>query len=166
MTDVPGSGSSIRTALFVGSALTGVTVIGWLIGLEPTPALLIALGVVAVLGLRRIPTTNRQEHWPPPPEASPDRGVRREVSRLSWSLHGYQSRVERPSLIRLRAVADRRLGRRGLHLDDPADADRCRAILGPLAYRMLTAGPRAHVTFDEFTGSLRALEKLAGPGDR
>lgn len=166
MTDVPGSGFSTRTAVFVGSALVGVTVVGWLVGLEPTPALLIALGVVTVLGLRRLPSTNRQERWPQSPEANPDRGVRREVTRLSWSLHGYESRVERPSLIRLRAVADRRLGRRGLHLDDPADGGRCRAILGPLAFRVLTAGPRAPVTFDEFADSLSALEKLTEQGDR
>ena len=161
---VRSSGPPIRTLLLIASGLGALTFVGWAFGLEWPSALLVALGLVAVLGLRRIPATNHQEDWPPPPEVGFDRGVRREVTRLSWSLHGYESRVERPSLIRLRAVADRRLGLRGLHLDDPADGARCQALLGPLAHRVVTAGPRAHVTFEQFAASLVALEDLGNQG--
>ncbi len=155
-----GPGLSIRGLLLSTVALGAVTALGWLFGLAWPLALLVALGLVAVLGLRRIPATNPQESWPPPPEAGSDRGVRREVTRLSWSLHGYESRVERPSLIRLRAAAERRLAQRGLRLGNPTDEAGCRALLGPLAHRVLSAGPRAHVTFDEFAASLTVLESL------
>lgn len=141
-----------------------MTIAGWAFGLDWALALLVAAGLVTVFGLRRLPTTATDDGWPPAPDAGTDRGVRREVSRLSWSLHGYESRVERPSLLRLRAVAERRLSRRGLSLDDPADDAACRTLLGPGPYRTVTAAAasarRSEVTFDEFAATLDTLERL------
>lgn len=143
-----------------------VTVAGWAFGLGWGSALAVALATVAVVELRRTPQTDHDEGWPAPPDAASDHGVRREVTRLSWSLQGHESRVERPSLLRLRALADHRLGQRGLHLDDPTDADACRGLLGERAHQVLTAGPRTQVRFEAFSATLAAVEKLttAEPG--
>ena len=155
---------AIRTWLPVAVGLVATTILGWAFGLDWALAVLVAAGLVSVFGLRRLPATATDDGWPPPPDAGTDRGVRREVSRLSWSLHGYESRVERPSLLRLRAVAERRLARRGLRLDDPADDAACRELLGPGPYRTVTAAAasarRSEVTFDEFAATLHTLERL------
>ncbi len=156
----------VRLLLAIGVGLAVATFAGWAFGLEWPSALLIALGLVAVFGLRQVPATNPDESWPAPPEAGSDQGVRREVTRLSWSLQGHESRVERPSLNRLRTVADRRLGALGFSLDDPADAAACRDLLGPLGHRVLTADPRSLITFDEFAGALDMVEKLGERGGR
>lgn len=150
----------------VGTAAIGlltVSLLAYGIGLDWPEALLIGLTAVALLGLRRLPSTNANEEWPTRPDA-PDRGVRREVTRLSWSLQGYEDRVERPSLRRLRAVAAPRLRARGLDLDRPEDAEACRALLGPEAYAVVTAGDRRiDVGFDAFRRALSVVEKLRAP---
>lgn len=151
----------------VGTAAIGLLTVSLLafgIGLDWPEAVLIGLTAVALLGLRRLPSTNADEDWPMRPDAPDDRGVRREVTRLSWSLQGYEDRVERPSLRRLRAVAAPRLRARGLDLDRPEDAEACRALLGPEAYAVVTAGDRRiDVGFDAFRRALSVVEKLRAP---
>jgi hypothetical protein len=148
----------------VGSLLVA-SISAWAIGLEWPEALLIGLTAAALLGLRRLPSTNSDEEWPPRADNAGDRGVRRDVTRLSWTLQGYESRVERPSLRRLRAVAVRRLAAQGLDLEQPADAAACRAILGQQAYEVVTADGQTAVRFDTFTQAVTTVENLVELAD-
>ncbi len=146
------------TLISAGIGLLVCAAAGWAIGLEWPQAFLVGLSIVALFGFRRLPHTNPEEDWPVGEQESDDRGVRRDVTRLSWTLQGYESRVERPSIRRLRAVAAHRLAVRGLDLD--ADVDACRAILGTTAYQVVTADARTHVRIEAFTEALAAVGNL------
>ncbi len=154
-------GLSRETVVLAVIGLIAIAVLAWAVGLEWPEAILVALSAVAVLGLRRLPVTNADDGWPALPDDADDRGVRRDVTRLSWTLHGYEARVERPSVRRLRAVAARRLAARGLDLESPADAEACRTALGETAYAVVNADSRAQVDFDTFTEAVAAVEQLS-----
>lgn len=155
-------GLTRETAALAVVGLIAIAVLAWAVGLEWPQAILVSLGIVALLGLRRLPTTNADEGWPARQDDADDRGVRRDVTRLSWTMQGFQARVERPSLRRLRAVAVERLAVRGLDLEHPEDADACRSALGEVAYAVVNAEPRAQVDFDTFTDAVTAVERLGG----
>ena len=87
--------------------------------------------------------------------------MRRDVTRLSWTLQGYESRVERPSVRRLRAVAAQRLAARGLDLESPPTSRPAASALGETAYEVVTADSRAQVDFDTFTEAVSAVEHLS-----
>ena len=100
------AGPDPRDVVMAVIGLIAISVLAWAIGLEWPEAILVGLSAVALLGLRRLPTTNTDEGWPAAggrrrrPRRTPGRdptvvdaaGLRR-------------PRVERPSLRRLRAVA-------------------------------------------------------------
>ena len=152
------AGPSRGTLISAGTGLLVCAAAGWAIGLEWPQAVLVGLSAVALFGFRRLPNTNQEEDWPLRAEEADDRGVRRDVTRLSWTLQGYESRVEQPSIRRLRAVAAHRLAGRGLDLE--TDIDACRAALGPTAYQTVTADARTHVRIEAFTDALTAVENL------
>jgi hypothetical protein len=135
--------------------------LAWVIGLEWLEAFLIASGLVVLVGLRRLPGITPGEDWPYRTDEPHDRGVRRDVTRLSWTLHGHESRVERASIRRLRAVAALRLARRELELGAPGDAAACRRVLGDRAYAVLTAGSGTYISLEDFTATVSAVEDLA-----
>lgn len=152
------------TLISAGVTLLVCAAAAWAIGLEWPQAFLVGLSLVALFGFRRLPNTNPGEDWPVGAEEADDRGVRRDVTRLSWTLQGYEFRVEWPSIRRLRAVAVHRLARRGLDLD--ADVDACRDALGPTAYHVVTADARTHVRIEAFTEALTAVENLTERASR
>ena len=145
-------------------AAVAVPIVVWLGGLDPVQTLLLgALGAGAV-ALGRFRPAAVDVTWPPPAVLSPDKGTRREVSRLSWSVgRGGDSQVGAVSVRRLQELAGRRLARRGVQLHDPADADRATALLGAGPLLLLTA-PRgmSRVSPAAFREAVTAVERL-GP---
>jgi hypothetical protein len=138
------------------------------VGLDLVHCLLLAVGTLLLVQLRRLPEAD-DDGWPQREADPSDRGVRLEVARLSWGLHGFESRVDRRSVDRLHAIAARRLRSRGLDLDDPADAGRVEQLLGAAPYAALTGDlSTSPPRYDDFARAVAAVERLptdpAGPG--
>ena len=148
-------GDVVRTAVLATGVFLGLFVIG----LDLGHCLLLALAAGVLFQLRRAAVPDDQG-WPEHEDDRTDAGARREVDRLSWGLHGFESRVDRRSLAHLRGIAARRLRWRDVDLDDPADADRARALLGADAYAALTADPGAPPRYDSFARAALAVEQL------
>ena len=131
-----------------------------LIGVDLGHCLLLALGAAVLVLLGRLLPEADDDGWPERESGPSDRGVRREVARLSWGLHGYESRVDRRSVARLRAIADRRLAGSGVDLDEPADAERASGLLGRTAYAALTGDPNSPPRYEDFARAVAAVEQL------
>jgi hypothetical protein len=132
---------------------------GFVLGLSWWNSLALGLAAVAAYGLRRPPDVNTDEDWPDRGERA-DKGARREVARLSWSLQGFESRVERASVRRLRRIATGRLAERGLTLTAPADAAACRQLLGDRSYALLSTDEGDRPFYDDFREAVGAVERL------
>ena len=148
-------GDAVRTAVLAVLVFAALLVIG----LDLGHCLLIAL-TAAVLHRLRAASATEDHGWPEHEDDRTDAGARREVDRLSWGLSGFESRVDRRSLAHLRGIATRRLHWRGVDLDDPADADRARALLGAAAYTALTADPGTPPRYDSYARAALAVEQL------
>ena len=92
-----------------------------------------------------------------------DRGVRREVAHLAWSLPGSQSRVDRRLVERLRAIADQRLATKTLDLGRAEDTETLQTVLGARTYRTLTDGLLSRPTLPEFERAVSVVEGLQAP---
>jgi hypothetical protein len=154
------------------AGLLGAGLLLWIMGLDVIHALALGAGLVALLALRRAPAVNDHQGWPEGGDSRSDVGARREVARLSWSMQGYESRVQRQSVRRLHEIAAYRLGEGGLDLDDPRDYLACQAALGEPAYRVVSE-PDERPLYTDFVAAVAAVEKLGsvthgptGPGSR
>ncbi|MDN5770766.1 MAG: hypothetical protein L0H24_07725 [Microlunatus sp.] len=142
------------------------TLVLWAVGLDLLHAFVLAAVVVALAALRLAPAVDPSQGWPRVSDQRSDAGVRREVARLSWTMQGYEARVQRHSVRRLHALAAARLDERGMDLDDPRDYLGCQSALGTTAYRVVTEvdeRPR----YAEFVAAVTAVENLrptANPG--
>lgn len=134
----------------------------WLLGLDLLHAFVLAAVLAALVGLRHSPAVNLDQSWPPDDDARADTGVRREVARLSWSMQGYESRVQRHSVRRLHDIAAYRLGEQGLDLADPRDHLGCRLALGERAYRVISE-PDERPQYADFVAAVSAVEELTTP---
>jgi hypothetical protein len=135
------------------------TAVLWAIGLDVVHALVLASVLVALIGLRRAPAVNSDQTWPDDGETRSDTGVRREVARLSWSMQGYESRVQRQSVRRLHDIAVFRLSEQGLDLDDPRDYLACLSVLGERTYRVISE-PDERPLYADFVAAVGTVEKL------
>lgn len=131
----------------------------WAVGLDLMHALILAAAAVAVVGLRNPPAVNTDQGWPADDDTRTDTGVRREVARLSWSMQGYESRVQRQSVGRLHRIATYRLAERGLDLDDPRDYLACQSVLGERAYSVVSE-PEVRPLYADFEAAVTAVERL------
>ncbi|WP_375426370.1 hypothetical protein [uncultured Friedmanniella sp.] len=147
--------SWIKAVLLLG-VVFGVT---FVVGVDSVHCLLLAVGTLVVVQLRRLPEAEDRE-WPEREPGPSDQGVRLEVARLSWGLNGFESRVDRRSVDRLHAIAARRLRAHGVDLDDPADADRAEQLLGTAPYAALTSDLTTLPRYDAFAGAVAAVEHL------
>jgi hypothetical protein len=152
--------------------LLGWIALLWIMGLDLLHALALGAVLLALIALRRTPVVNTEQAWPELNDQRTDVGVRREVARLSWSMQGYESRVQRQSVRRLHQIAAYRLGLRGLDLDDPRDYLACQAALGDRAYAVVSE-PDERPMYTDFVTAVAAVEKLvsektgaARPGSR
>ena len=146
-----------------GQAGLGVVLLAgvlWLLGLDVAHAFALAAVLVALIGLRGSPAVNLDQSWPADNDLRADTGVRREVARLSWSMQGYESRVQRQSVRRLHDIAAYRLGERGLDLGDPRDYLGCQLALGERAYRVVSE-PNERPQYADFVAAVTAVEELA-----
>ena len=153
----------------ITAAILPAVVFGLLLvaGVDLVHCVVLASGVLLLLELRRLPDVDDGPSWPDRPgRIVDDRGVRREVAHLSWSLPGLHSRVDRRLVDRLRGIADGRLTAYGVDLRETADADRLQALLGDPAYRTLTIGLWSRPSFAEFEHAVSAVERLADQGRR
>ncbi len=155
MTGVP------RAAVMAVVGILGWGLLLWGMGLDIGHALVLAAALVALISLRHAPSINSDEDWPGDGDARSDIGARREVARLSWSMQGYESRVQRQSVSRLHEIAVFRLGVQGLDLDDPRDYLACQSVLGERAYHVVSE-PEERPLYTDFVAAVSAVEKL-GP---
>ena len=144
-------------AHLVGVVVTTLAL--WAVGLDLLHGLVLGAVLVAVFGLRLAPAVNTDQPWPPLGDERSDTGVRREVARLSWSMQGYEARVQRQSVRRLHDLAAFRLGERGLDLDDPRDYLACQSALGTVAYRVVSE-PEERPLYADFLTAVDAVEGL------
>lgn len=143
-------------ALALAVVVLGLTLV---VGFDVVHAVLLALVAAVLLQLRDLAGT-QDDGWPEHEDDRTDAGARREVDRLSWGLHGFESRVDRRSLAHLRGIATRRLHRLDIELDDPADADRARGLLGTDSFTALTADPGSLPRYDAYARAAVAVERL------
>jgi hypothetical protein len=118
-------------------------------------AVLAAIAVLDLIGLADAP------FWPELLETTRG-GNRREIARLSWMLTSRRSDSDRDAILRLRAVASRRLAFAGIDMDDPADSSRSKSALGPSAYALLTEPLGRAPQRRALAECVRALEALDG----
>ncbi|MGN8244286.1 hypothetical protein ACTHAM_001186 [Cellulomonas soli] len=129
------------------------------VGVEASSA--VVIGVVAallVLAAERVGAG--PDVVPEPVPTSPREGARGEVQELVWAMIGRDGRIGERPLRTLRRAAAVRLARHGVRLDDPADDDTVRALLGARAHRTLhrTVAPLPSVA--DVRHTLDALERL------
>lgn len=135
-----------------------------LFGMAPTQALLLgALGATLCALIRFRPSAIDPPSWPEATMLDQDRGARRDIARLSWSVSGNDRQVGRTLRLRLRQVALRRLARRGIDLTDPEMRDAVIEALGvggSDAYRALDPDLREVIGLTTFTAAVQAVESL------
>lgn len=148
-----------RTVVVTIAGVLGGAALLWGVALDLVHALTLAAAVTALIILRRAPAVNSDEAWPSPQDARSDVGVRREVARLSWSMHGYEARVQRQSVRHLQAIARFRLAQQGLDLDDPRDYLACQSVLGQRAYRVVSE-PEQRPLYADFVAAVAAVEQI------
>ena len=156
----PGGGQRTGRLLVGVGCVLGLAGLLWLIGLDVLHALALAALLAALVGLRSSPAVNLEQGWPAEDEVRADTGVRREVARLSWSMQGYESRVQRQSVRRLHDIAAYRLSVQGLDLTDPRDYLGCQVALGERAYRVVSE-PDERPRYADFVAAVAAVERLA-----
>ena len=144
---------------FSAATLLGWGLLLWILGLDIIHALALGAALVALIALRRAPAVNPHQGWPDAVDSRSDVGARREVARLSWSMQGYESRVQRQSVRRLHDIAGYRLGERGLDLDDPRDYLACQSTLGERAYWVISE-PDERPLYADFVAAVAAIEKI------
>ena len=141
------------------ASLLGCGLLLWFVGLDLIHSLALGAAVVSLIALRRAPAVNPHQDWPEVVDSRSDVGARREVARLSWSMQGYESRVQRQSVRRLHDIAAYRLGERGLDLDDPRDYLACQSTVGERTYRVISE-PDERPLYADFVAAVAAIEKI------
>lgn len=151
----------VRPSAVLGRVVVGgiVVALGWVIGLDLPMCLTLGLLAIGLDGLRLL-LGGEEEVWRVEPDPQRNVGTRREVARLSWSLHGLEDRVDRRSAVRLHDVAAGRLAERGLDLDSPDDESACRRILGDQPYATLRIDPNHLPRYTAFVAALGVVERL------
>lgn len=140
-----------------GAALV-VALVTWWAGADVGHALAWGAVAVVVWHLWRAAPGWDVSQWRAPMRAAP-LGTRDDVTRLALRF-GDRSGVEPAGLRRLRDVARARLAGHGLSLDDPADADRVAALLGPAAVAALRADRGTRVPLRQVDAVVAALDRL------
>ncbi|MBA8794732.1 hypothetical protein FHX74_002351 [Friedmanniella endophytica] len=150
------------TVLTLVLTLVVVPVAAWLFGVALLQCVLVAaIGVTIGLAIRFRPRGEESVWSPETVDLARDRGARRDVARLSWSVGDDQ--VGRALRIRLYELAERRLATRGLDLDEPGDREAIETLLGRDAVRVLDAELGRAVPAHAFERAVAALERLDQP---
>ena len=146
-----------RVALGTAIVALAVGVVLAVSGL-PFGLVLLFAAVVAVGGALATAFVDPEEPTLPERPTLLRGGARREVGFVAWSLRSTRGRVSPGASARLRSVAQRRLARQGIDLDDPADRLRAEAVLGARAYRVVS-DPMTR-SFSTMRAAIRAVDHL------
>jgi hypothetical protein len=151
----------VRPSAVLGRVVVGGIVIAlcWVIGLDLAMCLTLGLLTIGLYGMSLL-AGGEEEVWRTEPDPERNAGARREVARLSWSLHGLEDRVDRRSAVRLHDIAAGRLAEGGLDLDSPEDESACRRILGDQAFATLWIDPSHLPRYAAFVAALGVVERL------
>jgi len=145
-----------RATLLVATGIA-LTYLG--LDLPHATALTVALLLALVLSPRIDPGHDPQHHALP--DTNRD-GARRDLSDLTWAMHGSHGRVSERAHRRVRALAATALADEGidLHSTDPEQVEAAASRLGPLVHRQMTADPRPP-TMKVLRSWVTAVENLA-----
>ncbi|MGW6004919.1 hypothetical protein ACWFNS_03250 [Oerskovia enterophila] len=156
-----------RLLLDAALVLTAGTALA-VVGLDLPHALVLTAGTLVLLVLyRRTRPGDDPEH-----HALPDRnrhGARRDLSELTWAMHGNDGRVSERAHRRVLALAATALADRGIDLrsTDPAQQRAAADLLGPKVHQQMTTGGRPP-TMPVLRAWVTAVEDVsgisAGPG--
>jgi hypothetical protein len=156
-----------RLLLEAGLVLTAGTALA-VVGLDLPHALVLTAGALVLLVLyRRTRPVDDPEH-----HALPDRnrhGARRDLSELTWAMHGNDGRVSERAHKRVLALAATALADQGVDLrsTDPAQQRASAELLGPKVHQQMTTDLRPP-TMPVLRSWVTAIEDVsgifAGPG--
>ncbi|MCX7521642.1 hypothetical protein OSC27_05035 [Microbacterium sp. STN6] len=148
-----------RRAILLVLASAAIGALFWYIGMDAGHAATVSIAIAA-LGVVWI-AVPREDHpaWAPDDEEQPHEGVRRDVTRLSWSLRPGRAGIAAEGLRRIQSIADRRLGRLGLSLDEPTDRPAIEHLLGRRALHVLRP-PGAPPRIAAVAACLDAIDRL------
>lgn len=150
----------------VGSVVAGAALgVGiWLLGIEAwfAAALGCLLALVCVTWFVLSAEQTASATWPSR-AIEPRPGARTDVSWLAWAFRQNKGSVREQGLTAVRALAARRLARRGLDLGNPGDRDDIVALLGEDAYRTIIPAGGIMPSLRAVEHCLDAVEALEGP---
>lgn len=148
-----------RLAARLGAAAVALPAGAWAIGVNWILSLLIAGVGAAAVAILELPALAQEPTWPVPEEHRRG-GGRRELTNLSWMFTSRHGGIDPAALLRLRAIARRRLALRGIDLDAPADRERAIAALGQQGHAILLTEDAAALSHRQITVCIEALERL------
>lgn len=150
-----------RVVLTTVLVALAVSLAAYLLGVGTLQCLLLATAVTSVGAVFLAVDQLDDDPTLPPLLDSGDRsGTRRDVSRLSWVLTGYDNRVGRLPYLRLRAIAANRLAMRGVDLSSAEGHEAARQLLGSQGYATLVADAPEAPTERVFVSCVALLETL------
>ena len=159
------SGIGPRLAARLAAAVVVVPVAAWAVGVNWVLCLLIAGAAAAAVAIVELPTLAQDPNWPTPDETRRG-GGRREVTSLSWMLTSRHGGTDRAAVLRLRAIAFRRLALQGVDLDAPAHHQRAIQMLGADVLAILMSDGSFSASHRQLVQCIEALERLDPASDR
>lgn len=152
-----------RVVLTTVLVALAVVVAAYLLGVGALQCLLLATAVTTVgATFLAVDQLDDDPALPPLLDSGDRSGTRRDVSRLSWVLAGYDNRVGRLPYLRIRAIAANRLAWRGIDLATAEGHEAARQFLGPQGYATLVDDAPEAPTERVFVSCVALLETLDG----
>lgn len=160
--------SDTRAAAITSAAIAVVVAAtSWLLGLQPSRAALLAVGVLTIGAGRSLLTSHAAartaDRWPSRPAATVH-GTRRDVLALSWNISGRRGTVSSLGARRLRAAAARELAAHGIDVTAPDQARAAERLLGSRAHAVVTADPETSLRFADLVHTVDVLDQLVDRG--
>lgn len=140
------------------AGLGGVGLTASIVGFPWWQAATAGLLAAVLIGLRRL-GADEDEWWPVRHREGWADGARRDVARLSWSMQGFDAKVDSRTARRLSELAAGRLAERGLDLTNPADQPAIVALLGYPTHRVVSQ-PDDPPPYPIFVHALADIEGL------
>lgn len=148
-----------RRNIALGTGLAAVAVVAFLVIAALPPVIIVVFAGVTVLIGGLVSLIADPDEPTLPALRTPIRGgARREVAQTAWTLGASRGRIAASGSEQLRRIADRRLRLRGVELDDPGQRAAAEAILGSLAYRVVTKP--ADQPIEVLRAAIRAVDAL------
>lgn len=154
---------TLRSAVLGVPAAALVGAAAAVLGVDVPHAVAVGAGVLALV----VVLLAQRSAGPPvpllPPDPEPPAGGRRDVEQLAQSMVEHRTRIRGIVLGRVRGIAARRFGERGLDPQRPVDAAALEQLVGPAAWAVLRPDRERPVSARELDAALTALERLPPP---